>query len=408
MKRVFASVALLAVLLHLLTGCWDRIEVNDVAYVNTATLDLTPEGRVRLAIQLVVPAASPGPGGSGGAGRQPPYVMAGEGDTVGSALRSVQEAVPRRLFWGHMQAVVLGEDLARQGIGPYLSFFARQREPRGRVTMLICRGEAGRIWASRPALEATLGEVLREMPTFVGTIPANLSDVLTTLNDQGIDPAMPAIDVVEAAAAVPEAPSELQIRAIGVAALQQDRLVGFLGRDAARVVMWIRGRQLRPTPHLLQVPLPSGNGRKPLATVELRYEDMDVRPTTEQGRLAVDVLTYGEGVIVETMAPIDLAKPEVIRQMEHNTAQTLVRQLADTLEQAQSLRSDVFGFGRAIHRTQPARWSTMKRNWRERFPDLVVRYHASIRISGGGKTNKAAVFPPAEYRRQEKGGGGGP
>ncbi|GAB6933558.1 hypothetical protein JCM14719A_19110 [Calditerricola satsumensis] len=102
-----ASLCLLSLLL--LTGCWDRVEINDLALVTAAGLDKGKGKTVKLSLQLAVPAAMPsvaggdggGLGGGGaGAGRPPTLVVSAEGITIADAMTKLQEKLPRRIFWG--------------------------------------------------------------------------------------------------------------------------------------------------------------------------------------------------------------------------------------------------------------------------------------------------------------------
>ncbi|TXK73213.1 Ger(x)C family spore germination protein, partial [Paenibacillus sp. N3.4] len=41
--------------MSLLTGCWDRTETNDIAFVLTSAIDLEDDGRYRISYMLPLP-----------------------------------------------------------------------------------------------------------------------------------------------------------------------------------------------------------------------------------------------------------------------------------------------------------------------------------------------------------------
>ncbi|MFK4998590.1 hypothetical protein ACI2OX_18610 [Bacillus sp. N9] len=57
---------LFSISLLLLTGCWDRMETNDLAIVTAAGIDKADDGQIELSIQIFIPRATGS--GSEGAG----------------------------------------------------------------------------------------------------------------------------------------------------------------------------------------------------------------------------------------------------------------------------------------------------------------------------------------------------
>ncbi|MGB9803626.1 hypothetical protein [Desulfofundulus sp.] len=94
----------------LLAGCWDHREVEDLGIVLLTAVDSAPEGRVRLEVQALVPAAvagggggmaGMGGGGGGGGGRKRYLNLSMEGRTIFEAVRRLSMETPRELFFAH-------------------------------------------------------------------------------------------------------------------------------------------------------------------------------------------------------------------------------------------------------------------------------------------------------------------
>lgn len=72
-KRILLFLSFSGSLL-LLGGCWDRVEINDLAIVTAAAIDEKGANRVELSLQIFVPKSMGGQGqgqGGGGGGEKP-------------------------------------------------------------------------------------------------------------------------------------------------------------------------------------------------------------------------------------------------------------------------------------------------------------------------------------------------
>lgn len=285
------AITLALLLPLLLTGCWDRREIVDLAIVSVVGLDLAKQGGIELTVQLPVPQEIPGPvatgGGSGGGGRsdprQPPVLLlTSTGRTVQDAADRLQERLSRQLFWAHNVAVVLGEDLARQGILPILDFFTRQRETRLRTLVLVARGRARDVLNAVPRLDVLPSEGIRETVAFRLGPEIDLRDMAQMLIAEGTDPIATLVEVVYPTPLSPpppdagggdpgggggqggparpggpgsqggsrrEPPPEPpqprgqfvgRMRVAGTAVFKGDRLVGFLDDRETRGLLWVR------------------------------------------------------------------------------------------------------------------------------------------------------------------------
>ncbi|KPD00682.1 Spore germination protein A3 precursor [Geobacillus sp. BCO2] len=72
---------------------------------------------------------------------------------------------------------------------------------------------------------------------------------------------------------------------------------------------------------------------------------------------------------------------ELDRHIENEVKQAIVS--------AQRVRTDVFGFGDAVHRAAPRLWKKIQNEWHDRyFPELDVTVTADIYIRRTGLRNK--------------------
>ncbi|HEY8449249.1 MAG TPA: Ger(x)C family spore germination protein, partial [Bacillota bacterium] len=251
----------------LLTGCWDRIEVNDLAIVKGIALDRAGPNAIELTVALTVPANVTPPGSPGGPEAASPLANhAAQGSTVMEATSVLQEKLSRRLFWAHASVILIGEELARDGVAPVLEFFSRQRQPRLRMVVGVVPGRAADVLATMTPLEVETPEAIREMSTFRTGVFVTLREFLIMVAAEGEEPVAARVENVRTGAVQPGGPMDptvsplqegpLQPAITGTAVFKGDRLVGWLDDHETRGLLWLRDELATAT-----VTVPLGDSR---------------------------------------------------------------------------------------------------------------------------------------------------
>ena len=192
-------IALLFVAAVCSSGCWDRHEIESLAFINAVGVDQAGNGNVLVTFYVVNPDAL---GKKGGGGSSPPaYSTSVEARDVAQALARYAEESPRLPRFKQLQAIIIGEDLARQGVGPVLDFFSRHWEMRRSIWVLVAKGKAQDILTKgQPPLEKLLAPGSRA--SWSGGIhltatryPVVLGDFLTDISRPGMEPIASSIEL---------------------------------------------------------------------------------------------------------------------------------------------------------------------------------------------------------------------
>lgn len=148
----------------LLSGCWDRIEINDLAIVLATGIDYE-DGKVQLTSQIFIPrkASAGDSSGSGGSPSGVTMIRTAEGRTIAEALNRLQRKVPRNMFWGHCEVIIISEQAGKRGIREYIDFFLRYPQFREHAYVFSSDKAAKDILALLDPLERSSAESLREM-----------------------------------------------------------------------------------------------------------------------------------------------------------------------------------------------------------------------------------------------------
>lgn len=137
MKKLF--IILPVIFGILLSGCWDKKELNEVALVIGVGLDKVEDESYKITAQVIKP--SSGQDKAGGS-ELPTWSISATGKTVMSAIRNLNESSPRRLYWAHLQIIIFGEELARESLSPIITWFERDRDSRAGSYLIVTNGLA--------------------------------------------------------------------------------------------------------------------------------------------------------------------------------------------------------------------------------------------------------------------------
>ncbi|MBO8128889.1 MAG: Ger(x)C family spore germination protein [Peptococcaceae bacterium] len=383
-QRLITALVLVIVLLAaaVQAGCWDLRQAEDLGYVMATAVDRTPQGLVKLLVQVPNPralAAGPRGGVTPGASISSKAFRNYEvvGRTIFDAIRAAAHQSPKRLFFAQNRTVIFSEDLARQGLGDVLDFFGRSVEIRRRLNrVFVAKGDVRKILnvpnphGVCPALRIDNIVRWRGQTSHFAAVP--LSKVLETLSLDGQEPFVGVIEAVANPTATPRVRKDLSmeppltITLTGAALFRQDRLVGFLNEPETRGLLWVlnevRGGQL-------VVPGPGGKGQ---IAADIHGGQATIKPELTDGRIRMTVEISVVGDVAEAEGPFDLSKPEVAKEIDRLCAAAVRREVLAAVAKAQEVQSDVFGFGEAFRRRFPQEWKTIKDDWPEIFPGVEV------------------------------------
>jgi len=397
MKRILT---LLIVIVPLLTGCWSRHEVNDVAIVLGIALDKAKDGNIRLSLQIAVPKASGGGSESaqGSGTAKSTMMVSAEGASIMEAYRIIQEKIPREVFFAHSRVIIVGEELARDGVSSILDFFSRHRQSHLRNYLLFTKGEAADILQADPQFESALAEEIREKEKMGIGVAVRVREFWGRVLAEGEEPVAAQVSNLpletEKQNEGKETGTSKRIPSItGAAVFRGDRLVGWLTDKETRGILWIRNEFKSG---ILTVPIPNKKGGGRIGA-QIWKVSTKMKPIFRNGKLVIKIETYGDVEIFENTSKLDLGNPIVLNALQSMFEKDVRTRIQLTLDKAQrKLKSDIFGFGQAVYRTDPKKWEThYKKRWNTIFPNVEVEIDPHITVQGTGFTTKPMLLPDA-------------
>jgi spore germination protein KC len=382
-------------------GCWNRREVETLAFVGSFGIDLEAGNKVQLTARIVRPEALPsGTSGAGGGttNERAFWLATSTGDTVFEAIRNFLTQSSRRLYWPHARFIVIGEKMAQSNQLPeVLDYFDRNWEFRRTARILVVRGTTAADFLQtefeqdRLPLAGLTNLMEASAQGYAGTVIVNLNQFLQMLEGEGIEPTATRVEII------PKNPGDIRGQTIrmevkksplvnGAAVFKGGRLVGWLDQSTTRGLLWVKG-QVKGG--IVNIPQP-GTPNK-LMSMELLQEKTRIKPIlTAEGKPLIQVKVDLIANIGEIQAPADPSQdPEFIPQVNQLLAEAVVQEIRSVLYIAQQeFNTDIFGFGAAINRKYPQLWQDLKNRWNDEFPHLEVQVAVTATTRRAGLTGK--------------------
>ncbi len=377
-------VGIISVMCLLLSGCWDRTEINDLALITASSYDLAPGGKLQYSVQILVPSGG-SKGGQGGSGAQKKsfIVETAVGIDPGDAEKNVQVKFPRRLFRGHRRVIILGEELAKQGIDIMLDSIGRDPQNRLRTNVVVAKGEKGyNLLKAEYPIERIPTEAMREMTVLGVRIDANIHDMLIAASSKGMQPI---------AVAIEKSKGEEGFKTTGLALFNDLKLAGYIDTEKTEGYLWIMGKQKNG---IIAAEVPGQDG---VVRVNVKGQDARVIPKFQGKTPYILVEIKGNGSIYGNSTKLDLSVPDNIKIVQKAINDRIRKQVENTVASVQKeADTDVFCFGMAFNQFKPCQWKKLENQWEDIFPYLKVYVSVDFKIRTSGMSG-----PPLYLKKDE-------
>lgn len=379
------ALALLAVAVaaapFLACGCWDLVEIEEYLEPTLLALDRgTEPGSVRVTIMVQEPLGGPGAGGigggsSGGGGAVSTQVPKGvvtvtaEAPTFYVASGRLNQVTNRIITYSHLELILIGEDLARLGITPFLDAFIRSRDFPWSVPMAVVDGATGEqaLQSVRSDVETSPARYMSDtLMTAHGdyglSLFIRLHDVVIANDEPGKHIVMPLFRLVEKPPlpAAPgqssggggggsgqQAPTEKRAQTGGVACFREDRLVAKLDPERTLGLLLARGALSRAFVGIAG----AVTGNTP-TVLQIAHEDHRVK-VERQGRLVnIELDVKVRATIMEVAGPTQALTSKTLPELGKLLASELERRMTEALNFAKTeVGGDIFDLSVPARRT---------------------------------------------------------
>ncbi|CAM4485501.1 Ger(x)C family spore germination protein [Paenibacillus endophyticus] len=389
--KPFLCIGLLFTVL-ITSGCWDRTEINDLAFILGAAFDLSDEGEYLLSLQIAIPSSSQGGTGGGGSGQQDKFfVLSATGKNANEAFHKIQNKSSRRLFTAHRSVIFIGESLGRHGIDDVLDVFSHDPRQRLKTYIMIVKGGRGQdVLLTKYPFEQVPTEAVKEMEISGSGLAVTLRDFFIAASSDGISPVMGVIEP-ESASEVTKGNKNKIFNLTGTAVFKDLKLIGFLDDAETSGLMWATNRMRLGR---INAALPDRGGT---VGIVLSHAERKITSEVSGDKIKVNLQLHGQGSFVENNTRLDISRPQNLLLVQHALEKSLELQIRKALTKIQKrYKVDSTGFGQEIHRNKPKAWKALKDQWDSKYPMVDISIDVRLSINGAGMAG-----PPLQLKDKE-------
>lgn len=374
----------LALSCTLITSCWSAREIDQLAFIVAMGVD-KEDDLIKLTVQVVV-----GGGGSGGEGEgsgAPVWITSVTGNSLSEAVFSLHRIISKTPFLSHSYVLILGEDLARDGIAEVLDWVGRDREMRNSLQVAVALGSAEDIIKVEPKmtqLPAEYIEALLRLGVETGQIPnAHLLQMrVAYANRPALQIMMPLIQPQpqedtgggsggenpaagaggSSSSGEEQKPESIELK--GTAVFRDDKMVGTLDLRESRGVAWLTG-QISDT-------LVTINRQEGQVTQNVDFAQAKYRLRESGANFVLEARVTQDGVLKAWPLGTDQGiTPTILAQLENDLVRVIEEEIRAALTKLQKdYNADVLGLGERLRRLDSDLYKSL--NWDEAFPSLQL------------------------------------
>ncbi|MCQ6279223.1 Ger(x)C family spore germination protein [Bacillus sp. EB600] len=393
MKKKSIIFLVIVLTIPMLEGCWNQEELTDLAFVTALGIDKAEHNQgYTLTFQIVNPGNVASPLAGGGQG-SPVAIYKSTGRNVFEAARKATKELSRRIYFPHLSALVISEQVARDGIYDLLDILDRDPGFRTTSQIFIAKHMSAESVVSTLTIldKIPVNKLVKAMDVTETMLGENtkitIDDLLKSMVSSGQEPIANGVTLIgnkkmgKKMSNIASDMPEVIIKIDGLAIFRGGKMIGWIKGNRARGIVWVMNK-VKGTDVFVD-----WQGKKQAIGATIRRSKVNVSAAMKNGKPFIQVAIKAEGDIEQVNGAVDITNPAIIKKIEEKLEQEIKKEVSQSIRTAQSKKSDIFGFGDKIHKTYPKRWKKWKGNWDEQFAALEVSVKADAYLRRHGIRN---------------------
>lgn len=363
MKKAITVLLIILIILPL-CGCWDRREIGDLPIVMGFGIDKAEKpDKILITSQLANPSSSSASKGSKSSTSSSSFItITEEGDYVFPSVRKSALVAGKKLYISHTQVIVLGEDIAKEGISNYIDWFTRDHELRLEMYVLVADGTAKDIletptdFQEVPAIH--MSNLIKAQEDTSTGIVTDVLDFLDSFSSEKKSAVAPIIKV-----------EDKMLKISGLAVFNHDKMVGTLTNEEGMGLLWGLNKFKKSVVVV--------SAEKSKVGIEILKSSTKITPH-EDCSFEMDINIKAN--IGSERGSYDFASAEGTIILKKALAEKVESDIRKTLKRSSEFGTDIFGFSEIYYKKYPAQWEKHKNEFKN--PNLKINVKSQILIAG--------------------------
>lgn len=387
---------LVCALMLILTGCWNNRELEDIGIAVAMGIDKVDDQYI-VTVQLVNPSSISAR--MGDSSRAPIVTYQEKGKTIFEAIRRLTKTAPRKTFYPHLKMLVIGEKLARDGFAKSIDLLARDQEFRSDFYVVVAKDHRAYevlnvlVPVEKIAAQNMYMKLKTSADVFAPTLALMFGDLLKDLTSPGKQPVITGIQLTgdplegEKMENLQSVNPKVRLKYTNIAVFNKDKLKGWLNENESKGYNYVEN-DVKST----IVTVPCFTNPKENLSVELIDSDTKIKVNSLNSYPEMSVSVKADGNIGEVGCSIDLTKQDTLNKIEKLVEKDIKSKIEAVINTAQNkYKLDFLGFGEVVHRSEPAYWKGVKKNWDKEFVKIPIKSKVHVHIHKLGKRSNSYI-----------------
>lgn len=377
------KVAIAATLIVLQAGCWNMREVEHMFYAHGAGVDYK-DGKYIVYVQILdfTTLGKQEGGGQEGLSSGGAWVGKGTGDSIQAALHDLYATSQRRIFWGHLNAIVISESLLKKNLREFIDMMTRYYEFRYTMWVYGTKDSVEDVLLASSVLEASpvysqFGDPQDVFNQSSFVPPMRFFRLVRELQEPGRTTLLPMVALYEGHWA--DLKTNYSVVVIeGVASMTDWKLKSVFTRDRMIGLRWLY-------PDATRIPLEIRGDGKSLATIVFGTPKHRIIPEVRQGRARFKIQLTAGGTIGQ------LDKAITVDEVKERAQQVIIDEIRKTYLYGLEKKVDILNLMDVLYRKNLRDW---RKIWEtDDFPldeESLAGIEVEVVLTDGGR----ATGPP--------------
>jgi spore germination protein len=354
--------------LLMMTGCAQKRIIDDLAMINAIGYDLAEDEDEKLKVTATFPIITKD-------GKYDRETLVVTGKSSKAAREKLKTETNLQMESGQVRVSLFGNELAKQGLLPYLDTFVRDPNIGSRVMLALGKNEASEILTLQIENEGQNATYLEQFITKLHieskAINYNIYQFLRDLYDDGMDPILPVFKV-----------ENDKLKYDGVGLFKKDKLIDLLDPIDSRFLFLFRD-EIKHGDLDFEIELEEGPKEQIMLNYVQTKHHIHVNSVAKDKLSAtIDIEIIGD--VLEYTGKADLSDPKIQMKAEKLLSKQLDKKAKEMVAQLQELQVDPIGIGRRIRNKMTYKqWKAL--NWHEAYQNMNVNVKTKVKLSSGGK-----------------------
>ena len=305
------------------------------------------------------------------------------GDSIANAVTNMIRVSGKTPYWAHATTVIISEEVAREGIMPFLDLFTRNQDLRLGINVYISKENSAKkilevegfstdIRSYELAIMADKKELLIKAPTL------KIYELVNKLSIPKVHTVLPTIKFSHN-----NGKNTNQLA--GGAVFSGGKLVGFLDEEETFPYLFIKNQIKAGT---INVKTKEKNPYDKII-LDIKKNKTKLKPVYKNDKISFDIFIKTDTTIAELTTMTDYISSEGRKTLKTLAEQSLETQIENHIKDIQKrFGFDIFGFGNIIRQRNPKLWKSIENDWDSIFKYMEFNVICDIDIKNSGSSLK--------------------